>query len=269
MSEVSRRDAIALTDALTDAGMGVGANRVFSAARALFNFALEREIIETTPFLRLKPPLAETSRDRVLTDAEVRLVWLAADRIGYPFGPFVQLLLLTAQRRDEVARMTLSEIGEGDLWLLPAPRTKNSREHLVPLSPVARSILDGLPRISGRPGYVLTTDGTTAASNFAKNKAKLDGAMLSIARADAAAAGRDPDGVELKPWRLHDLRRTASTGMAKGGVPIHVVEAVLNHASGTVSGVAAIYNRYQYLAEKRTALESWAGHVSALAAESL
>ena len=261
MCEVTRRDAIALTDALTDAGMGVGANRVFSAARALFNFALEREIIETTPFLRLKPPLAETSRDRVLTDVEVRLVWLAADRIGYPFGPFVQLLLLTAQRRDEVARMTWSEVGEGGLWLLPAPRTKNSREHLVPLPSVARSILDALPRILGRSDYVLTTDGITAASNFAKNKTKLDATMLSIARKDAVQAGRDPDAVELKPWRLHDLRRTASTGMAKSGVPIHVVEAVLNHASGAVSGVAAIYNRYAYLDEKRAALDAWSAAV--------
>ncbi|WP_419829844.1 tyrosine-type recombinase/integrase [Methylobacterium sp.] len=263
MSDITRRDAIALTDALIDGGMGVGANRVFSAARALFNFALEREVVETTPFLRLKPPLAEATRDRVLTDDELRLVWLAAVRIGYPFGPLVQLLMLTGQRRDEVARMIWSEINDG-MWLIPAARTKNSREQLVPLPAAALAILDGLPRIAGKGAFVLTTDGNTAASNFAKNKARLDAAMLVIARKEASAAGRDPDKVEMKPWRLHDLRRTCSTGMAKGGAPIHVVEAVLNHASGTVSGVAAIYNRYAYLSEKQAALEAWAAHVEAI-----
>lgn len=264
MGEITRKDAIALTDALTDAGMGVGANRVFSAARALFNWALEREVIETTPFLRLKPPLAEASRERVLSDAEVRLVWLAAERIGYPFGTLVQLLLLTAQRRDEVARMTWAEVDADGLWTLPTARTKNSREHLVPLPFPACEILATAPRIAGRTGFVLTTDGTTASSNFAKNKAKLDAAMLAIAQQEATDAGRDPDGVELAPWRLHDLRRTASTGMARLRQPIHVTEAVLNHATGAVSGVAGIYNRYQYLDEKRAALKAWAAHVEAM-----
>ncbi|MCJ2117655.1 integrase arm-type DNA-binding domain-containing protein [Methylobacterium sp. J-001] len=264
IGEITRKDAIALTDALTDAGMGVGANRVFSAARALFNWALEREVIETTPFLRLKPPLAEASRDRVLSDAEVRLVWRAADRIGYPFGTLVQLLLLTAQRRDEVARMTWAEVDADGLWTLPAARTKNSREHLVPLPFSACEILVTAPRIAGRAGFVLTTDGATASSNFAKNKAKLDAVIMEIARQEAVDAGHDPEGVDFAPWRLHDLRRTGSTGMARLRQPIHVTEAVLNHATGAVSGVAAVYNKYQYLDEKRAALEAWAAHVGDL-----
>ncbi|TXN00563.1 DUF4102 domain-containing protein [Methylobacterium sp. WL64] len=265
IGEITRKDAIALTDALTDGGMGVGANRVFSAARALFNWALEREVIETTPFLRLKPPLAEASRDRVLSDAEVRFVWLAADRVGYPFGTLVQLLLLTAQRRDEVARITWAEIDANGVWTLSAARTKNSREHLVPLPSPARAILAAVPRIAGRAGFVLTTDGAAPSSNFAKNKVKLDTAMLAIARQEAVDAGRDPDGVELVPWRLHDLRRTASTGMARLRQPIHVTEAVLNHASGAVSGVAAVYNKYAYVDEKLAALEAWAGRVAKIA----
>jgi integrase len=264
IGEITRKDAIALTDGLTDAGMGVGANRVFSAARALFNWALEREVIETTPFLRLKPPLAEASRERVLSDAEVRIVWLAAERIGYPFGTLVQLLLLTAQRRDEVARMTWAEIDADGLWTLPTARTKNSREQLVPLSSLACKILATTPRITGRPGFVLTTDGASASSNFAKNKAKLDTAMLAIARQEMAEADRDPNDVELAPWRLHDLRRTASTGMARLGFPIHVTEAVLNHRSGTLGGLAGIYNRYRYLDEKRAALDAWAAHIDAI-----
>ncbi len=134
IGDVTKREVVALIDGLTDAGMTTGANRVFAATRALFNFALRRELITTTPFLGLKPPLAETSRDRVLTDVEVRLVWRAADAIGFQFGPAAQLLLLTAQRRDEVIRMVRAEV-DGDLWTLPAERTKNSLEHLVPLAP--------------------------------------------------------------------------------------------------------------------------------------
>jgi integrase len=267
IGEITRRDAIALMDGLTDAGMGVGANRVFAAARALFNWALSREITETTPFLRLKPPVAEITRERVLTDAEVRLVWLATERVGYPFGTMVQLLLLTAQRRDEVARMTWAEVNDDGLWLIPAARTKNSHEHLVPLPSPARAILDAAPRIAGRSGFVLTTDGETASSNFAKNKTKLDNAMLALAREAATASGADPDKVELQPWRLHDLRRTAATGIARLGIPVHVTEAVLNHRSGTISGVAAIYNRYAYFDEKRDALEMWANRVADLTAE--
>ncbi|MCJ2043062.1 site-specific integrase [Methylobacterium sp. J-078] len=266
IGEVTRKDVVAMNDSLTDSGMTAGANRVFSAARAMFNFALSREIIETTPFLGLKPPVSETSRDRVLTDVEVRLVWRAAEAVGPPFGAMVQLLLLTGQRRDEVARMVRGEV-DGDLWTIPAPRTKNSLEHLVPLSAAAAELLAALPRIAGRPGYIFTRTGTAPISDYSSSKAKLDAAMLAIAREDASRAGRDPKGVLIKPWRLHDLRRTCSTGMAKLGQPIHVVEAVLNHRSGTISGVAAVYNRYQYLAEKRLALEAWAEHVSSLISE--
>lgn len=257
---ITRKDVVAMMDALTDAGMTTGANRVFSAARALFNFALQRELIETTPFLGLKPPLSETSRDRVLSEAEIRLVWRAADAIRFPFGPAVQLLLLTSQRRDEVTRLVWSEI-DGDLWTLPAERTKNSLEHLVPLSEPARRILDGVPRISGPAGYAFTRTGTAPISDYSSSKARLDAVMLGLAKADAERAGRDPKAVTLKPWRLHDLRRTASTGMARLGFPVHVTEAVLNHRSGTISGVAAIYNRYAYLEEKRAALEAWASAV--------
>ncbi|TXN27128.1 site-specific integrase [Methylobacterium sp. WL19] len=263
IGEVTRKDVVTMNDALTDAGMTAGANRVFSAARAMFNFALSREIIETTPFLGLKPPVSETSRDRVLTDAEVRLVWQAAEVVGHPFGPLVQTLLLTGQRRDEVARMVRGELVD-DLWTIPAERTKNSLEHVVPLSKAALAVLGAVPRIAGKPGYLFTRTGTAPMSDYSSSKARLDAAMLAIAREDASALGQDPKTITLKPWRLHDLRRTCSTGMAKLGQPIHVVEAVLNHRSGAISGVAAVYNRYQYLAEKRAALEAWANSIDAL-----
>ena len=262
IGDVTKREVVALIDGLTDAGMTTGANRVFAATRALFNFALRREIIPTTPFLGLKPPLTETSRERVLTDAEVRLLWRAADVVGFPFGPAAKLLLLTAQRRDEVIRMVRGEVKD-DLWTLPAARTKNSLEHLVPLVPAARAILDAVPRIAGSSGYVFTRTGEAPVSDYSTGKARLDKAMLMLAREEATTTGRDPDTIELKPWRFHDLRRTASTGMARLGQPIHVTEAVLNHRSGTLGGLAGIYNRYQYLDEKRVALEAWAARVDA------
>lgn len=268
MSEITRKDAIALTDALIDGGMGRGANRVFAAARALFNWALGRDTIETTPFIQLKPPLAEASRDRVLSEAEIRLVWLAADRMGYPFGTLVKLLLLTAQRRNEIAEMTWAELVNSRELLLPAERTKNSLEHLVPLSTLALSIIQEVPRIYGSSNYVLTTDGESSSSNFGKNKKKLDAAMLDIAREEAVLAGRDPDKIKFAQWQLHDLRRTATSGMAKLGFPVHVTEAVLNHISGTISGVTLVYLRYQYFAEKTEALEAWAARVEAIVSES-
>ncbi|WP_342108085.1 tyrosine-type recombinase/integrase [Methylobacterium sp. SI9] len=267
MGEITRKDVIALTDALVDSGLSVGANRVFSGTRALFNWAFGREIIETTPFLKLKLPVQENSRVRVLNDEEVRFVWQAAERVGYPFGTLVQFLLLTAQRRDEVARMTWRELEDKDGWLLPGARTKNGREHLVPLPKRVMAIIESVPRLHGSAEFVLTTDGRTPSSNYGKNKKKLDAVMLDLARKEADAAGRDADKVDVPHWTLHDLRRTGSTGMARLGFPIHVTEAVLNHASGAISGVAAIYNRYQYLEEKRAALEAWAQFVEVIVGE--
>ncbi|SOR30305.1 Integrase family protein [Methylorubrum extorquens] len=260
IGEIKRKDVVALCDALTDAGMSTGTNRVFTAARAMFNFALQRELIETTPFLGLKPPLAEVSRDRVLTDTEVRLIWRAAERVGFPFGPAVQMLLLTGQRRNEVTQMVRSEV-VGDLWTIPATRTKNSVEHLVPLSAAAQAILGNLPRIVGEAGYVFSRSGTAPISDHSSSKRRFDAAMLAIAREDAAGEGRDPAEIMVAPWRLHDLRRTCSTGMARLKQPVHVIEAVLNHISGSRGGIAGIYNRYQYLDEKRAALEVWASQV--------
>lgn len=263
IGDITRKDVVALTDSLTDAGMTTGANRVFSATRALFNFALQRELVTTTPFLGLRPPIAEVSRDRVLADSEIRLVWRAAEAVGFPFGALVQTLLLTGQRRDEVAGMSRGEL-DGDLWTIPAARTKNSLEHLVPLPAVTRALLDELPRIAGRPSYVFTRNGTAPISDYSKGKARLDAIMLSLAERDAVAAGQNPGTVVLEPWRLHDLRRTCSTSMARLKQPVHVIEAVLNHVSGSRAGVAGVYNRYQYLDEKRAALEVWAEHILSL-----
>jgi integrase len=258
IQEITRRDVIELLDRIIDNGKPVQANRTLAAIRKLFNWAVDRSILEVSPVIRIKAPAQEESRDRVLSDYELYLVWKAADCLGFPFGPLVQILILTAQRRDEVAKARQSEFNKsGDLWTIPRERTKNNEEHDVPLSEAAREIIKELPRIKGAAGFLFTTTGDTSISGYSKAKARLDAIMLRIAREKAMTCGEDPDEIQIKPWRLHDLRRTATSGMARLGQPVHVIEAVLNHRSGEISGVAAVYNRHSYLSEKRRALEAW------------
>lgn len=262
LDALKRADILELVDRVVDRGSPVAANRVLAAVKRFLNWTVDRGLIEVSPAGRVKAPTEEASRDRVLSDAELRLVWLAAEKSGPPFGQLVRLLLLTAQRRDEVGQMTWGEIDvRAALWTIPAGRAKNGKANDVPLSGPAVEILKGLPRIAGETDLVFTTSGETPFSGFSKCKARLDVAMLARARKHAEDRGEDPDRVTIAPWRLHDLRRTAATGMARLGVAIHVIEAVLNHTSGQISGVAAVYNRHRYLDEKRAALEAWAGHV--------
>ena len=186
-------------------------------------------------------------------DAEIRAFWKGCDELGWPFGPLFRLLLLTAQRRDEVATMEWAEIDlEKRLWSLPREKAKNDQGHDVHLSAQAVDILTALPRIGVKDGLIFTTNGRTAVSGFSRAKERLDALM-------ATAAGHD-----IEPWILHDLRRTATTGMARLKFAPHVVDRVLNHTSGTIRGVASIYNRFDYLDERRAALEAWGRAVEAM-----
>ena len=181
--------------------------------------------------------------------------------MGFPFGPFVQALILTAQRRDEVAGMRRRELKDGGaLWTIPGERTKNGVEHDVPLVPAAQSLVASVPRVVATD-YLFTTTGKGPVSGYSKAKQRLDATILAIARKAAADRGENPAEVIIQPWRLHDLRRTAASGIARLGVPVHVIESILNHRSGQISGVAAVYNRHSYLPEKRRALESWANYL--------
>jgi integrase len=242
--EITRRDVIDILDRVVDGGAPIAANRTFSAVRKMFNWAVARDIIALSPCAGVKPPTAERSRDRKLSDEELKLVWQAAGEIGWPFGTMVQMLILTGQRRDEVARMTWDEVDLGQrLWTLPRERVKNNEAHEVPLSDAAIAVLTALPHVGA---YVFTTNGTSPSSGYSKGKRRLD-ALLPA---------------DMAPWRLHDLRRTCASGMAKLGIPVHVTEAVLNHRSGTISGIAAVYNRYEYQDEKARALEAWGDFVA-------
>jgi integrase len=219
---------------------------------AFFGWLLSEGRIEANPCASLKLPKAADSRDRVLSDAEIVAFWHAASTLGEPLGPLLQLLLLTGARRSEAAGLRRAEVSaDGATWTIPSTRTKNGRAHQVPLPPLARGILAGIKPIAGPADFVFTRDGRTAIGNWSSTKLRLDAAMGEPTPA---------------AWVIHDLRRTAATGMAEIGVAPHIVEACLNHVSGAKASVAGIYNRAAYAAEKKAALERWASHVEDLVA---
>lgn len=238
------RDISALLDDIRGRGAPIQANRTFAVLRCLFNFAVANELLEKSPCERKSKPSKETSRDRVLSDDELRAIWSACTE--YPYGPLVRMLMLTGQRRDEVASATWDEFqlpssvsGQAE-WHLPAKRTKNGRAHDVPLSSQVVELVGSLPRVS-ESLFI-----HTSAASLARGKLRLDAAC----------------GVE--GWTIHDLRRTTCGGMARLGVSIHVIEKCVNHVSGTLSGVAGIYNRYSYEKEKREAMQLWGDHIASL-----
>lgn len=253
IQDIKKRDIARMLNAIVERGSPITANRVFANLRAMFTWAWQQGLIETSPFQGMKAPAMERSRDRILSPEEIALFWHATEQLGQPFGPLYRLLLLTGQRLREVAEMRWSEV-DGNLWTLPAVRTKNNEAHTIPLSPLARATLDDISPIEGEAGYIFTTNGEAPVSGFTKAKRRLDTAIARIA---------DETGLNAPaPFVIHDLRRTATSGMAELGVPPHVCEAVLNHTRGEVSGVAKIYNRYAYGPEKRDALDRWCQRIS-------
>jgi integrase len=202
-------------------------------------------LADENPVAGTNKAIEEIKRDHVLTDDELAVIWRACREDDY--GRIVRLLILTGQRREEVGAITRSELDlSAALWTIPKNRSKNGREHEVPLSRPAVDILQGMPRREGRE--LVFGDGEGGFQGWSKAKAALDSRIIKA-------------GSEIRPWRLHDLRRTAATRMGDLGVLPHVVEAVLNHNSGHRAGVAGIYNRATYRTEKRNALTSWAERV--------
>jgi integrase len=249
VNQITRRDVLDMLDRVIDGGAPIAANRTLTAVKTFFGWCITRDLIEQSPCAGMKAPIMERSRDRVLNDDELQLVWQAADEIGWPFGRLVQLLILTGARRDEVARMQWSEVDlkEG-MWTLPRERVKNDRPHTVPLSPLALSIIKAVPRIAGP--YVLTTNGKTASSNYSRGKRRLDALLPK----------------DMPPWRLHDLRRSFASGLARLGVNLPVIEKILNHTSGSFAGIVGVYQHHEFAEEKRAALNMWSDHIERLVA---
>jgi len=236
--DIRRHDILVLSDRIADRGATTMARRVMAYVHRLFRWAKSRDLIESNPATDLPKPGREVARDRVLTDAELAAVWKAAVEIGWPYGPAAQLLILTGARRAEIAELKWSEI-HGNTIKLSGARTKNAEPHDMPLSEQALDVLSRMPRIAG--------------SEYVFGKPLRSGAW-SNAKIKFSAA-------KIQPWRIHDLRRTVSTGMNELGTEPHIVEAVLGH---TVKGVAGVYNRAKYEAAKRAALKAWGAHVMAL-----
>ena len=260
ISEVRRSDVADLMDAISKRSPAV-ARAAFSALTALFAWCERRELIPASPCAGADAPPRPDARDRVLTDDELRSVWAGADRLGFPFGPVVKLLMLTGQRRGEVAGMVWSELDlDKATWRIPKERAKNGKAHEVDLSPQALAVIDEL-ETGGT--YLFPARGKGAVVGFSATKRKLDGLVEDARREEAAKAGK-PAPEPLADWRLHDLRRSAATGMAGMNFPPHVVERVLNHISGTQSGLVGVYQRHEYRAERKAALVAWGAHVEAV-----
>jgi integrase len=261
--EITTEDIEDLIDAIAEE-RPIAANRVLAAVRKWFAWmggkykggqkAILKSRLRTAPCVGIEAPGEEKKRDRVLTDGEIKALWAACGKgdpegssgIGEPFGSFAKMLLLTGQRRAEVAGMRWSEIDKDkSVWTIPGERTKNKLVHVVPLSTQVVSIIDAVKPIAG--DFVFTTTGDSALGGFSRAKERIDKKMKAT-----------------KPWTFHDLRRTASTNMGDIGVQPHVIEAVLNHVSGHRVGVAGTYNRAAYSAEKADALQRWGDHVERL-----
>ncbi len=266
LSQITRAHVHEMLDEIIDRGAPVRANRVFAQLRKMCRWAISRGVIDRSPCDGMTAPSVETRRDRVLSDREVRLAWEAFESIGWPFGPIGKLLLLTGARRDEVASMGWREIDlSGQTWTLPKERSKNKRPHEIPLSGAAVEIIKALPRIEGKAGLVFSTTGETAVSGFSRAKAAIDAAILEALQSEAESAGVDLANVKAPDrWTLHDLRRTVATNLQKLGVRLEVTEAVLNHVSGTRAGIVGVYQRHEYAAEKRAALNAWGRYLGAL-----
>jgi len=245
LAELRRADIVELLDDLqNEKRFHAQVNRVRSQIIAALNWGIEREYLDTNPATAIKKRKIEASRERVLTNDELRAIWRAADGLSEPSRSLVKAWILTGQRRDEVRCMLWSEIDlTRAVWTLPAARNKGKRDHEIPLAPAIAALLGGVRRL-GKP--VFTIDGTKPYAGQKRLKAILD--------RESGVAG----------WTFHDFRRTASTGMAALHVPQDSIDRVLNHAKATLAGT---YNRHDYLDQKREALEAWAGRVAFIVGE--
>ncbi len=216
----------------------------FVAIRTMMNWCVRHGLLDTSPVPSLR--FSSQSRSRILSAEEMKVVWHRAEKVGYPYGVLIKLLILTGQRRGEIVGLRRNWISM-DAITFPIGFCKNKREHVIPLSAMAKSIIDGIPS-EGELLFPARGQTETTFSGWSKAKAQFD-EPLSIA-----------------PYTLHDLRRTYSSQMAALGTPIHVTEKLLNHVSGTLSGVAGVYNRYSYATEMRSAIEAYETRLQALIA---
>ena len=256
-----RTVASRLSDIAASSGP-VAADRARAALSAFFSWAMREGLANGNPVIGTNRASQGKQRDRVLSDAELREIWGALQDDQY--GAIVRLLILTGQRREEIGGLLEQEVDfDRDMLKLPPERTKNSRPHDVPLTAPIRAILQAQPRRVRR--HLLFGEGEGGFQGWGRAKRALDSRVLAARKAAAKKAGTDLRKIKpMTGWRLHDVRRTVATRMADLGVQPHVIEALLNHVSGHKAGVAGVYNRSTYMAEKAAALALWAEHLMAL-----
>ena len=236
LESISTHQVTSIIDGLLD--RPAEANPALVAAKVFFNWAVRRGYVQKSPCSALQPPSRTVSRVRVLGDDELAKVFATARVVGFPFGTIVQLLMLTGQRRGEIAMLRAEWIDRNAKTItVPPSITKNGRQHTFPYGATVAGMLEDLPR----EGLLFPARGKPDRSfnGWGKSKARFDRLC------------------PIPPWTLHDLRRTLATNMAGLNVPPHVVEKLLNHVSGTVSGIAAVYNRFLYVTEMRSAVDAW------------
>jgi integrase len=203
-----------------------------------------RDVLAFSPVTGVERLHKEEARTRTLSDDELRALWFACEHEG-ALGQAIRMLALTGARRNEVGHMRWQEIDEDRrLWMLPAGRTKNAREHAMPLSSQAWALIEARPRFAGCP-FVFSTNGRGPVKNW-------DGVKRRISARS---------GITAETWRLHDLRRTCASGMQKLGVQVPVIERALNHVSGVFKGIVGVYQQHDYADEVRIALQKWADRV--------
>jgi integrase len=245
--EISKRDVVEVISAVEQRGAPVAANKTLKSIKMFLRWCVGRAVLDQSPAEGVPVPTKEIARDRVLDDHELAQVIIAARNIGGPYGGVVELLALTGQRREEVARLAWQELDlQQRVWTIPKSRTKNAKAHVVHLS---EQSIDVLKRANRQGPLVFSLLGTKPFQEFSKAKSVLD--QLS----------------GVNGWRLHDVRRTCVSGMARLGVAPHVADKILNHTSGTISGVAAVYQRHDFLAERQAALDLWGAHIGQLLGE--
>ncbi|MBG6154773.1 integrase [Labrenzia sp. EL_159] len=242
---ITKADIREVLDKAVQRGAPIHANRLLAYLRRLFNWAIEQDIIRASPADGIKKPTEESSRDRTLSSSELASAWESSDMLENPFRAYIKTLILTGQRRGEVAGAQWKELDldKGE-WVIPGERAKNGKAHLVHISDQFSNVLQGINRIGDSP-YVFTTNGKTSISGFSKIKTNLDRLTL------------------ISGWTLHDLRRTFAT-IATGelGIEPVVIDKILNHSSGAVTGIAAVYQRHAYLEQRKMAMDRWGEFVA-------
>jgi integrase len=256
LDAIRAQDVVAFLDDTVARGAPVYANRMLSVVKLLFNDAVRRGLLESNPVVMVREPTKEFSRERSLADAEIAWLWQASGALGWPWGDFFRVLLLSGQRRGQAQFMAWGDVDlERRVWICPAATMKTARAHEVSISDLLAEVLtharDAARELGAldERGLVFHVEGKPL-TGFAQAKGRLDAAMEEIA------------GESVRPWTVHDLRRTIVFNLASLNVPPHVCDKLLAHSGGAISGVSAVYNRFQYLDERRDALAAWGRKVA-------